>query len=107
MDPYAVALLGPTFGTFHARWRQPDGSSVGGGSSEQGMRAGAGVGSNFLTESGLFAGVELRYLVGFNFRQTTDLAVDDGSGRVYEYHRSSWDEPPRGFAWVLSIGMRL
>jgi hypothetical protein len=104
IDPYVVGIAGPTFGSFAAHFDVADGR-IGGGSAEVGARLGVGGGANFVSH-GLVASLELRYLAGFNFDEQKVVFVHDAAGNDYQYDRARFENPPRGFAWVIGLGKR-
>ncbi len=108
VDPYALGLLGPTYSFFKVQWTDEQGASSRGEVVSAGMRGGAGIGANFVSAGGVFASLELRYLLAFNFSSQASIDVKDQQGEtLLVYEDNTYQQPPRGFSWVVSLGYRV
>ncbi len=106
-DPYLVGIVGPTLDSVYAR--RPDRVNVVGRRTSAGLRFGAGAGVNIVTADRVTGGLELRYLGGTRFRSGADIPIiDQETGSTVDQFSIGKDQRmPRGFSWVVSIGVRL
>ncbi|TNE92628.1 MAG: hypothetical protein EP330_01400 [Deltaproteobacteria bacterium] len=106
LDPYVVALAGPSLTRFRAKVTAGD-TRAEGRFATAGLRMGAGGGIAGASANGFVAGAELRYLAGIRFQTTESVVLTDADGTsvdVFEW--SSTQSPPAGFSWVFWAGYR-
>ena len=105
VDFYAVAFCGPTWGQVNASLASREATTV---FRASGIRAGAGIGANLVAKHGILMGSELRYQVGTRLRSGKDLILTNTSGEdVATTSIERHQKAPRGFSWVLNLGIRL
>lgn len=103
IDPYAVVLVGPSADGVRAIDRQTDAHGT---FRTAGLRVGVGAGLNLITTDRVVAGFELRYLATPRFQRGEDvpLRVDGEPTDSFTVGRAQ--RSPRGFAWIIAIGLR-
>ena len=102
----AVFLAGPTKSSILVRLDTEYGTAEGSYESG-GMRVGGGAGVSVVSQGGVVAGAELRYIAGFRFREEADITLTYPDGEEVDvFEMSGYQNPPRGFSWVVYAGYR-